>query len=148
MELEFLLLDLQRAIVALFVFKGIVLLCAAFFAIVFCQSAFDKISDYAGNKAYFQSQFGKSILKNFSGVLLPVLTVLELGSGLACAIGIIWRLLTHDALLVSFGIFLSACTLLCLMCGQRIVKDYAGAASITSYFAVAILGLLAVAASL
>lgn len=145
---EFLLLDLQKAIVALWVFKIISLLCAAFMAITFCQSAWDKITDYAGNKSYFQSQFSKSILHNLSGLLLAVLTLLELASGLLCAFGILWIVFAKDPLFLGAGLILSACTLLCLLLGQRIAKDYAGAASIPGYFIVAVLGLIALTASI
>lgn len=145
---HFILLDLQRAIVSVFVFKLIVILCSAFMAITFCQSALDKITDYRGNKAYFQAQFGKSILRNMIGFLLPVLTVFEAATGLLCVFGNIWNLFMHDSFYIFLGLLVASVSLLCLLFGQRVAKDYAGASSLTGYFAIAILGLVAEAASL
>lgn len=142
------LLDLQRAIVSGFVFKVIVLVCAAFMAITFCQSGIDKLSDYSGNRSYFQSQFAKSIFRNLAGVLLPVLLFLELASGVLCVFGIGWMIFRHELVFVFLGLSVSAGTLLCLLLGQRVAKDYAGASTITGYFIVAVLGLIATAAVL
>lgn len=125
------------------VWKIITGLCAAFMGIVFCQSAFDKITDYKGNREYFKSQFSKSVLAGSVGMLLPILTLLEIGSGLLCLGGIFLRMSKISTEAIGFGLLLSACTLLCLLFGQRIAKDYAGAASLTGYFLVSIFGLMA-----
>lgn len=141
-------LDVQTPLAATFIFKIVVVLCSAFMAVTFSQSALDKIMDYRGNKAYFDTQFEKSILKNFVGVLLPVLTLLEAATGLLCVFGNVWRLFTHDSSYIFFGLVVAAVTLLSLLLGQRIAKDYAGAASLAGYFIIAVIGLLAEAASL
>jgi putative oxidoreductase len=129
------------------VVKLIAGLCAAFLGITFLQSAFDKISNYPANKAYFQSQFATSPLRNSVHLLLPVLTVLELLSGLGCIGGIVLSVLYTGSWLIGYGLFAAACTLLCLLSGQRIAKDYAGAASLTGYFLIAVFGLMAFSVS-
>src|ERR1044072_2744626 len=90
--------------IPLLVFKVMAVLCSSFLAITFLQSSFDKIFDYKGNLAYFRVQFGKSILKNMVGLLLPVLTVLEAATGLLCALGNVIRFFWHDALVMGVGL--------------------------------------------
>lgn len=144
---EIILPDLQRAIIMIWVYKIIAALCAGFMAITFSQSAFDKITDFKGNKEYLTTQFAKTPFRNMIGALLPVLIFLEVNSALACIAGIPYGIFKHDMLMLAYGLFSSAVTLLCLLFGQRIAKDYAGAASLTGYFIIAILGLITVAGS-
>jgi hypothetical protein len=40
------------------------------------------------------------------------------------------------------GVALAGVALLCLLLGQRLAKDYAGAAVVAAYFAVALIGIL------
>lgn len=125
------------------VWKIIMALCAAFIGIVFCQSAFDKISDYKGNRSYLETQFSKTVLRNSVGMLLPLLTLMELASGLLCLSGLVLRFWHISTDIIGFGLLISGITLLCLLFGQRIAKDYAGAASLTGYFLVTVFGLMA-----
>ena len=60
----------------------------AFFAILFLQSSIDKVVDYKGNLAYFQDHFSKSPLKSSVGLMMPTITLLELGAGLVSAVGL------------------------------------------------------------
>lgn len=124
-------------------FKVITALCAAFLGITFCQSGFDKMFNYRSNLEYFKTQFSKTVLLRSVGLLLPVLTLLEVVSGLLCLSGIILRMLHISKSTVGFGLLVAAITLLCLLAGQRIAKDYAGAASLPGYFIVAVFGLMA-----
>jgi hypothetical protein len=115
-------------------------LALSFFGILFLQSSLDKIKNKAENKAYLKSVFAASPLKNSVSFLFPLITLLEFSAGSLSAIG---------ALLIWFGkpaygfvgILLSCIALLSLFFGQRIAKDYAGAASIAAYFAVALVSL-------
>lgn len=119
------------------------ILCAGFMGITFTQSGFDKLINYKGNRDYFQSQFSKSPLAKFTGALLPVIMLLEIASGLLCLSGIVFYFLNVFVFTIEAGLCLSALTLLFLLFGQRMAKDYAGAASIPGYFLVAIAGLVA-----
>ena len=112
-----------------------------FFAILFLQSSLDKIFDRKGNLDYFAQQFSKSPLKNFSSLLLSVMSVLEFSSGVFCLLGsaVIW---IDYARIGVIGLLLSCLSLLSLFFGQRLAKDYAGAVSIVTYFVLAIVGLV------
>lgn len=134
--------------VPILVYKIIASACTSFLAITFLQSSFDKISDYKGNLEYFRVQFAKSPLKNMVGFLLPVLTVLEAATGLTCVAGNVTRLFFHSSTMMGISLVVGSVTLLSLLIGQRLAKDYVGAAAITGYFIVAMFGLLGFAASL
>ena len=118
-------------------------LTTAFFAVVFIQSAVDKLTDRDGNIGYFSDHFKSSPLPVAAvPFLFWMLTLIEGLAGILCALG----LLLGDFLSKGFGV--SACgvsvagvALLCLLVGQRLAKDYAGAAVIAAYFAVALIGL-------
>ena len=118
-------------------------LVTGFFAVVFIQSAVDKLTDRDGNIAYFSDHFKGSALPVAAVPLLFwMLTALEGTAGALCALG----LLLGDFLGKGFGV--SACgvsiaglALLALLGGQRLAKDYAGAAVLAAYFAVALIGL-------
>ncbi len=117
----------------------------AFMAILFSQSGFDKVLNYQGNKAYLTDFFKNSILAKWVGLLMPIITLLEVAAGFFCTLGAIFLILHFDAELAQtiaqIGMTLSAISILCLFFGQRMAKDYAGAASMTTYFLVALLGL-------
>lgn len=112
-----------------------------FFAILFLQSAIDKIADRKGNLSWMTPHFEKSPFRAMVPLLLTVITLIELSAGLACAFGSIavGLMRNSDALIIGLG--LSSLALCCLFLGQRIAKDYTGAATLTTYFGVALLGL-------
>jgi hypothetical protein len=61
---------------------------------------------------------------------------------LFCGLGVLFFSWRHPGFnLASLGIGLAGIALLSLMIGQRLAKDYAGAAVVAAYFAVALLGL-------
>lgn len=117
-------------------------LVTAFFAIAFLQSAFDKIVDREGNLGWLTGHFKDSPLAGQVPLLLTLLTFLELGAGAVCALGV---LVTDFSLggwtIAAVGVMLSGLALLALFLGQRMAKDYAGAAVLAAYFAVAAIGL-------
>jgi uncharacterized membrane protein YphA (DoxX/SURF4 family) len=117
-------------------------LVTAFFAVVFLQSALDKLFDRQGNVDYFADHFKSSPVASLVPLLFWVLTLIELSAGTLCALGV----LTRD--FMSKGLGLSACgvgmagiALLSLLIGQRLAKDYAGAAVVAAYFVVALIGM-------
>lgn len=113
----------------------------AFFAILFLQSSLDKIYNRKENGIYLTAVFEKSPLKNSVTVLLPLISLLEFLAGFSSLLGalLIWiGILWVGQLAILF----SALALLCLFFGQRIAKDYAGAASLAAYFAVALVGFI------
>ncbi len=114
----------------------------AILAIVFLQSALDKIFDFSGNSSWLKGHFSSSPLKSIVNAMLVMVTVFEALAGLFCAMGF-FQLFFFDDL--SFGVLgLSFCSisLLALMFGQRVAKDYAGAAGLVPYFIVVMMGFM------
>ena len=113
-----------------------------FFAVLFLQSGLDKVVDWTGNLSFLDGHFDKSFLGRLVLPLLAGITLMELGTGVLC-LGSVASLLTHGGENVPIAALSMAClTLIMLFSGQRIVKDYPGAATITTYFGVAIVGLI------
>jgi hypothetical protein len=102
--------------------------------ITLLQSGWDKISDWSGNLSWLKGHFAESPFKNMVPALLGTLLVFELVSGLLCLLGIYQLALNDDANLALYAAILSAITLLMLLFGQRIAKDYEGARTIIVYF--------------
>ena len=111
-----------------------------FLTITFVQSGIDKLIDWKGNLSFIKGHFKNSPLKNSVPLLLGVILVIEIIAGLLMAIGV-YQLYTSEAKEIAIlGIELSAITLIFLLIGQRLAKDYAGAMSLAVYFIITILG--------
>lgn len=124
--------------------RSIGILLLLFFAILFLQSGFDKVQDRKGNLNWLVGHFSKSLFKGIVPLLLTVLTGMELVAGFASlgaavylGIGEMAKGMYIPFIVLAFCAF----TLLNLFAGQRIAKDYAGAAGIVPYFVVALLGM-------
>lgn len=114
----------------------------ALLAIVFLQSSLDKIFDYEGNSSWLKGHFSQSPLKSMVSLMLITVTVLEALAGLFCVCGFFQMLFFEDLSFGVLGLTFSSISLLCLMFGQRIAKDYAGAGGLVPYFIVVILGFI------
>jgi hypothetical protein len=113
----------------------VVRLCmAAFLAILFLQSGIDKIVDRQGNVEWLTGHFANSPLASQVLPMLSVITVIEVSAGALSALGFLVLLLTGSATLASWGALVSLVALLMLFFGQRMAKDYAGAAILVPYF--------------
>lgn len=111
---------------------------SAFLAMLFLQSAIDKVADRRGNLDWLKSHFAKSPLAGMVPLLLSVLTLLELAAGVLSAIGCAVILFSRDTRIAFYGALLAAVALLALFFGQRMAKDYPGAASLVPYFLLAL----------
>ncbi|MCB0379140.1 MAG: hypothetical protein KDD33_11675 [Bdellovibrionales bacterium] len=114
-------------------------LIMAFFAITFLQSGIDKVIDWKGNLGWLNGHFKSSALAGQVKLMLGILTIVEFISGLAC----IWAmvaLLKDDKSAVSCALTICGVNLLMLLFGQRMAKDYAGAATIGQYMVMVLLG--------
>jgi uncharacterized membrane protein YphA (DoxX/SURF4 family) len=107
---------------------------SAFLAILFLQSGIDKIVDRRGNFEWLKGHFSKSPLAGIVPVLLICITILEVAAGALSAIGCLLVLLLRDSTIAFYGAILSAAAITALFFGQRIAKDYAGAAVLVPYF--------------
>ena len=106
---------------------------SVFLAILFLQSAIDKILDRRGNLEWLTGHFAKSPLAAFVPFLLLMITLLELAAGLLSAAGAGELLVSKSSLLAFLGACLAVIALLCLFFGQRMAKDYPGAATLVPY---------------
>ena len=107
---------------------------AAMVAILFLQSGLDKAFNWKGEMQWLTGHFAKSPLKGTVPLLLPVITAVELSAGSCAAIGLVQVALHGDATLGAWGSALGALAIILLFFGQRVAKDYAGAASLVPYF--------------
>lgn len=117
------------------------LLIAAFLAILFLQSGIDKIVDRRGNFEWLKGHFAKSPLAATVPVLLTAITILELSAGVLSAIGCALVLVMRDSTLAFYGAVVSAAAIIALFFGQRVAKDYAGAAVLVPYFLLALVAI-------
>src|SRR5215510_9322278 len=107
---------------------------SAFLAILFLQSGIDKIVDRRGNLEWLKGHFGKSPLAGLVPALLLGITILEVAAGALSAVGCLLVILLKDSTVALYGAILSAAAITALFFGQRVAKDYAGAAVLVPYF--------------
>jgi len=107
---------------------------SAFLAILFLQSGIDKIVDRRGNFEWLKGHFAKSVLAGVVPVLLICITVLEVAAGALSAVGCLQIIVLKDSAIAFYGAILSAAAITALFFGQRIAKDYVGAAVLVPYF--------------
>ena len=117
------------------------LFITAFLGILFLQSGLDKVLDYKGNLDYFRDHFKNSPLASSVSLLLPSITLLEVATGVVSAWAFLQTLVTGQSPAAIFSPALAGASLLGLFFGQRLAKDYAGAAALVPYFLVVLLGL-------
>jgi uncharacterized membrane protein YphA (DoxX/SURF4 family) len=109
-------------------------LVSAFLAILFLQSGIDKVVDRRGNLDWLKSHFAKTLLARSVPVLLLIITLLEITAGVLSAIGCILIIATRDPRIAFYGATIAALSIIALFFGQRMAKDYAGAAVLVPYF--------------
>ena len=110
------------------------ILASAFLAILFLQSGIDKIVDRRGNFEWLKGHFAKSPLAGVVPALLICITIVEVAAGALSAVGCVLVILLNDSTLAFYGAILSAAAITALFFGQRIAKEYAGAAVLIPYF--------------
>jgi len=110
------------------------LLVSAFLAILFLQSGIDKIVDRQGNLSWLSGHFSKSPFAGMVPLLFGVLTIIELAAGALSGIGFLTLIVFHIPIMAFYGAIVSAIAVLCLFFGQRMAKEYAGAAVLVPYF--------------
>jgi len=113
--------------------------CLAFLAILFLQSGLDKVFNYKGNYEWIKGHFGKSPLKGMVGLMMPMITILEVAAGVLSAIGLVFLIINGATAFGLYGACLSAASILALFFGQRLTQDYEGAATLTTYFIISIM---------
>jgi hypothetical protein len=117
------------------------ILVATFLAILFLQSGIDKIVDRRGNLEWLKGHFAKSPLSGMVPALLSVITIAELAAGVLSGLGCLLLLILHDSKVAFYGAVLSALAIIALFFGQRMTKDYSGAAVLVPYFLLTLLAI-------
>ena len=110
------------------------ILASAFLAILFLQSGIDKVVDRRGNLEWLKGHFAKSPLAAFVPVMVSVITILEIVAGGLSALGCVAILIGRGSTLAFYGAVIAAASIVALFFGQRMAKDYAGAATLVPYF--------------
>ena len=125
---------------------GMQVLASAFLAILFLQSGIDKIVDRRGNFDWLKGHFAKSPLASFVPAMLTIITILEVTAGVLSAVGCLLIFFRRDTTLAFYGAVISAFAILALFFGQRMAKDYPGAATLVPYFLLALAAIYLLAA--
>jgi hypothetical protein len=112
-----------------------------FLAILFLQSGIDKIIDRRGNLEWLNGHFAKSPLAGIVPALLTTITILEVAAGTLSAVGCVFMILSRDSTVAFYGAVVSAVAIIALFFGQRMAKDYAGAAVLIPYFLLALVAI-------
>jgi diacylglycerol kinase len=123
------------------------ILVAALLAILFLQSGVDKIVDRRGNLEWLKGHFAKSPLAGTVPALLTALTILEVAAGVLSALGCGLVLVMRDSTVAFCGAVISAAAIIALFFGQRLAKDYAGAAVLVPYFLLTLVAIYLLAQS-
>ena len=114
---------------------------SVFLGIVMSQSGFDKIFNWEGELDFITGKFANTPLASFSTFGLIQVTILEILSGLLSLFGSFMALFYNDYSYAIMGLILAAASLAILMLGQRISKDYEGAAVLVPYYLLTMFGL-------
>jgi len=107
---------------------------SAFLAILFLQSGIDKVVDRRGNLEWLKGHFAKSPLAGIVPYMFAVITIFEIAAGALSAVGCVLIISLRDSTLAFYGAIVSTMSILVLFLGQRMAKDYAGAAVLVPYF--------------
>jgi len=114
---------------------------SGFLAILFVQSGIDKIIDWRGNLEWLIGHFAKSPLAGIIPALLIAITILELAAGALSAVGCVFLIFSRDSTVAFYGAIVSAAAITGLFFGQRMAKDYPGAAVLIPYFLLALVAI-------
>jgi hypothetical protein len=115
------------------------ILVLVFLAVTFIQSAYDKVFGWQENVDWLKGHFAKTVLKDFVPMALIILVVLELITGVLTLAGCVELLVNGGRSFGFYGAVFSSITLILMLLGQRLAKDYDGARTVAIYFIPSIL---------
>jgi len=116
------------------------ILILLFLIVTFLQSGVDKVTDWNGNVSFIRDHFKNSPFKNSVPLLLGTVLIIEIIASLLMIIGVYQLAVSDESLIALIGLEMSAITLILLLIGQRLAKDYPGAMSLTVYFILTVFG--------
>jgi len=110
------------------------LFSALLMSILFIQSGLDKVFDWKGNLEWLTGHFSKTFLSGMVPLMLGTITVMEIATGLLSVVGITYFFVTSSTVLIFYSSVIGTASIAALFFGQRVAKDYAGAAVLIPYF--------------
>jgi len=116
------------------------ILILVFLIITYLISGFEKILDWKGNVAFIKNHFKNSPLKNSVPFLLSILLIVEILAVVFMIIGVYQIYTSQSKEIALLGIELSAVSIIFMLIGQRLAKDYPGAMSLGVYFIITLFG--------
>lgn len=116
------------------------ILILIYILITFAYSAFEKILQWKESKTYYRSHFKDTFMEKIIPASLFLVILMELITVVFSVSGIYKLILFHEKEVGFYALIFAAVTLLGLMTGQRIAKDYQGAMLITVYFILTVFG--------
>jgi uncharacterized membrane protein YphA (DoxX/SURF4 family) len=119
--------------------QPVIIITLLFFAITFIQSGYDKIMDWKGNIGWLKGHFANTPIRNMVPQSLMIILILVVLAGALSVVGAIEIFINDGREFAFIATILSCVTLLFLLLGQRLAKDYDGARTIVIYFIPAIL---------
>ena len=133
---EFLLLDLISSLIGIFI------------SIALLQSGIDKVLNRKENLSWLSDHFSDTILNKNVPLLLLIVTTIELLSGFLLLLGGLYNIIISNSDLLILGFLTSSINFIFLFFGQRVAKDYDGAAVIVNYFILNMIGFLSISLSI
>jgi uncharacterized membrane protein YphA (DoxX/SURF4 family) len=115
------------------------ILILLFLSVTFIQSGYDKVMDWKGNVEWLKVHFSKTAIRNNVPLALFTILALEIIAGILCVVGSIQLFVNSERSYGFYGAVFSCITLILLLFGQRIAKDYDGARTIAIYFIPAVM---------
>lgn len=103
-------------------------------SILFVQSGLDKVFDWKGNLEWLTGHFSKTFLSGMVPMMLGTIALMELATGILSGVGIIYFLIAGSTVLIFYAALIGAASIVALFFGQRVAKDYPGAAVLIPYF--------------
>lgn len=104
-----------------------------FLGLTFIQSGLEKAFDFKGNVAWLKTHFANTFLANIIPLCLSIILVLEIIASILAIAAIVTLYQSTDKHLAVWCGIISSITLLLLLFGQRVAKDYDGARTIVIY---------------
>ena len=115
------------------------LFAALLVSILFIQSGLDKAFDWRGNLEWLTGHFSKTIFARMVPPMLATITIMELAAGFLSLAGLIYFFASGSLVLIFYASIIGAAAITALFFGQRVAKDYAGAAVLVPYFILLVL---------
>ncbi|MFY7743581.1 MAG: DoxX family protein [Flavobacterium sp.] len=107
--------------------------------LTFLQSGYDKLFYWKDNLTWLKEHFSKTLLKNVVPQALGFILILELFTSILAIAGMVQLLYNGNREFGFYAAVMSCVTLLFLLFGQRLAKDYDGARTVVIYFIPAVL---------